>query len=59
MDDNLAVCRTGELIDNQADALPHRLHSPAAFQAQTDLARFACCRRLPERARETHQPARP
>ena len=36
MDDDLAEGRTGELIDDQADALPHRLNSPAPLHAEPD-----------------------
>ena len=36
MDNNLAVCRTGELIDDQAHALPHWLDRSAPLHAEPD-----------------------
>ena len=48
MNNDFAVCRTGELIDNQADALPKRLNRRAPLHGRAGSARFACCRKLPE-----------
>ena len=39
----------GELIDDQADALPHRLDGTSPrIHGRVGSARFACCRKLPE-----------
>ena len=36
MDDDLAECTSRELIDHQADALPHRLNSTTPLHAKAD-----------------------
>ena len=54
MDNNLAECRTAELINDQTHALPHRLNSRAPLHAKPYSARFVCCWQRLERGRGNH-----
>ena len=51
MNNDFAVCRTGELIDNQAHALPHRLNLPRPAPCRAGSARFVSRMQQQERGR--------
>ena len=56
MDDDLTVCRTGELIDNQAHALPERLNRSSPLRCQGGLEHSVCYRKLSGTCAETIKP---